>query len=550
MDELTDNQLQAQSQTQTQNQAEEYVLGIQNPTQLISSLSLMLREQNYLSLYDTSILCSPESHLKKASFEDLNRDYLYKWFLFFTGMERIFQGFDNLIITNEVVEEMQNLIAGTLSAIDKRKSQFKSFSAQQKNFFQNIYEQLLKNEEVLRRIQEQLQKYRNKPSLTLSNVFDKFLDFIKVLDSSLELKKPSSRNDTDERICARAFYELAVNSFNVAIYTRDDDIRKLVSATYKFLTSKLVGEEFSLTFLKKFAHLNIVVLKYNYEKHVFSRFFESSTEYWAGDFRFPPKLSKNKVSQICEEIKTILQDIENELQTIAEPQPVLPKIPVPTPSDISDTILKGVSNIFKSVCKMQVLTTIPNFRLKIELLKNLEMLATTLQDADLQTKIFEIRQTEEQNCIQNMVLQLREEQVELQKKFEQISKQQIQGIEYWKSIQDTAEEMQENLRKLYFFENALKLNLYNLSEPDYQRFKELLARFKQQGFLIEQNETPVPQDKISEIAQLSITETIRIIEQYKIKYQSMHVYLSEAILLYFLLPHPTVENSKLLSLVK
>lgn len=528
MDDLPDNQ------SQIQPQAEEYVLGIQNPAQLISSLSLMLREQNYLSLYDTSILCSPEPHLKKASFEELNRDYLYKWSLFFSGMERNFQAFENLIIINEVVEEMQNLIAGTLSAIDKRKGQFKSFSAQQKNCFQNIYEQLLRNEEALHRIQEQLQKYRSKPGLSLPNIFVRFLDFIKILDGSLELKKPSSRNDTDERICARAFYELAVNSFNVAVYTRDDDIRKLISATYKFLTSKLVSEEFNLAFLKKFSHLNIVVLKYNYEKHVFSRFFESSTEYWAGDFRFPPKLSKNKVSQICEEIKVILQDIENELQTVPVPQPIQSEPTTPAVQITGDSIIKAVQNIFKIVCKMQVQQTIPNFRLKIDLLKHLTTLAQSQQDLELQEQICEVRKNEEQHCIQSMVAQLRQEQVELQKKFDQMhSKPQPQLPEYWKGIQETAEGIQENLLKLYFFETALKLNLHTLSEPDYQYFKELLAQFKQQGFLIEQSETPIPQDKISEIVQVSITDTIRIIEQYKIKYQSMHVYLSQANLLYF-----------------
>ncbi len=518
-------------------QGDEYVVGSPNTSYLISSLELMLREDKYLSLYDTSILSLPEEHLKKYSFEKLNQELLYKWLSFFAGIERIFQSNNNLVITPEVGEEMQNLIAGTLSAIDKRKIQFKTYSSQQKETFQRLFEHLHKNEEILIRIQDQLSKYRIKTTLTMPTVFNYFLEFIKMLDSLLDLKKPSSRksNDTDERICARAFYEMAVNGYNIAVYTRDEDIRKLISATYKFLTSKQIKEESSFSFLQNFSHLNIVVLKYHYEKRVFSRFFESSTDAWGGDFRFSPKLA-TKSKGIYEDTKAILQEIENHLQ-IAASSSQNESVPmnIPNPSISQEKVNKTVETLFKTICKIQIQDNIPNHRLKIDLLKHISILADAIQQSSLQEEILEMKKKAEENCIQNLISQLKQDQVELEKKFEQISKlQPTPGIEYWQNIKTSAEASAENLHKLYFFENALRLNLCSLAESDYQRYKEFLERFRQIGIIIDQSETPIQQEKIAEIAQLSITETIQIIERYKIKYQSMHVYLSQSSLLYFL----------------
>jgi len=106
----------------------------------------------------------------------------------------------------------------------------------------------------------------------------------------------------------------------------------------------------------------------------------------------------------------------------------------------------------------------------------------------------------------------------------------------WSNVASTTETIQENGRQLSFFESALRLGLYNLVEQDYQRFRDLLLRFKQQGITIDQQETPVPETKIAEILQLSTTETIHIIEKYKIRYQSMNVYINQSNLLFFLLP--------------
>ena len=512
----------------------EYVLGIQNPTQLVSSLALMLREKNYTCLYDANVLSSPENYLKKSSLEELNRDFLYKWFLFFTGLGRNFDFHPELIIIPEVAQEMNNLLNATISAIEKRKNQYKACSPQHKNIFQNVFEQLLKNQDILGQIQQKLQEYQQYPLPIVEPIFHALLELVKLMDSTLELKKLSSResNDTDERLAARCFYEVAVNSSNVAIYTRDDDVRKLISATFKFLISGHITEHENLSFVKNFSHLNMVVLKYNYEKKVFSRFFESSTLPNIGEFRFPRKLSKNRINQLIAAARELLHSIQPIIEETKSSQKEV--VPAPAQQEKEENIPEILDNLFTNICALKIREDIANVRLKIKLLADINVLAQSFSCNGLYEKINQAKEQMQRACITDIVQQLQDEHHSLQQNFDQLSANQPHSLEYWQQIQNAAESMQENMRKLRFFENALKTERYDIGFDDYCHFRDTLRRFKNEGFTIDEKETPVPLEKISEIGKLPTAETIRIIERYKIKSQSTHAYLTQENLMLFL----------------
>jgi hypothetical protein len=516
---------------------DEYVVGIQNPTQLTSSLALLLREKNYVSLYDTSVLSSPEAHIKKSTFEELNRDFLYKWFLFFTGLRNNLRSYDNLILMPEVAEEMYNLVTATLSYIEKKKNQYKMMPPLQRAQFQDVYEQILNNEKVLLEIHKKVDDCRHTPGDLNETIFNNFLQTIKLLNEHLELKKPSSRggNDTDERLACRTFYELVMRNRNVAVYTRDDDIRKLISATYKFLVSKEIQDDQGLPFLKNLYYLNIIVLKYNYEKRVFSRFFESSTWLGTAEFRFPYKLGKKEVSQILASAKEQLQKIQIEIDRLAQGQkPTIsskPKEEILTPQ----VAHQAIERLFAD---LGILKTndqdMQNWQVKLHMLDNLTLLTKYFGHNGLQDQIAEMKDRCQRTVLQNVVEQLRQEQGALQKKFDTRSNPPSQGLEYWQQIQTMAEAIRENLCKLNFFENALQHNMHTVTASDYDRFKALLAKCQAQGFLFQDKEVLMPHEKLTDITCMPLHQIIDIIETHGIKHAPTHSNLTQKDLILFL----------------
>ena len=519
------------------NYLDEYVVGIQSPTQLVSSLALMLRERNYICLYDTSVLSSPELHIKKSPLEELNRDFLYKWFLFFTGLFHNIKSYPNLVILPEVAEEMNNLIAATLSCIEKKKNQYKAFAPQQKEQWQDIYEQILKNENILTAMHQKLEEYRHQHQPVHSPVFESFLEIIKLLNDTLDLKKLDSRggNDTDERVACRTFYEVAVNSHNVAVYTRDDDIRKLISATFKFLISKEIQNQLDLPFLKNIPHRNLLVLKYNYEKRVFSRFFESSTLPYVGEFRFPSKLSKNKVTQVWDMAKEILERIQGELNKLQQQEATVPEEHQTVELNLSEEVVhKAAEKIFVNIADWKIAEQDSGgFSRKIEILEHLSIITSYLGHIELQDQIMQQQQKYQKICLENIITQLKQSQQGLQKKFEILSSPPLPNRD-WQQIQATAEAIHEQLSQLSFFESALRANFHKANHDDYLHFKQLLKKFLDSGFTLNEKETPIPHEKISEITGLPLQDTIKIMETQHIRHHPTHAYLTQYYLVFFM----------------
>ena len=511
---------------------DEYVLGIQNPSQLIGSLALLLREKNYVCLYDTSILSSPEQYLKKNNFEVLNKDFLYKWFLFFTGVHRNIKNFSNLILIPEVAEEICNLINGILSAIEKRKAQFKALSPHEKEDLQDIFEQLLKNEDILQNLLNTTEELRGCSCDNKQVIFQNLLDLVKFLNDHLELKKPSSRkvNDTDERIAAQTLYEVLVNNFNVAVYTRDDDIRKLISTTFRLLVSNQISEDPNLIFLRNLSHLNILVLKYNYEKKSFSRFFESSTLPHTGEFRFPRKINQNKISQIIPEVRKFLQNIQDALSKEEENLNELTNKFAFQDNSIKEVLEKS----FQLICTLKIYEDTENVHTKIQILENFHHLAELLQCDNIAEEIGHKTKRLQKNCIQGILEELTTEKIRLEKVFEEISSQDKTNIEYWQKIQSSAQEMQENLLRIRFFESALAEGFYQVDYVDYDKFKNLLDKFKQVNVNIDTKGTPVSTEKISQVTGQPIQQIIEIIESKNIHYESNNVHLTQDNIVFFL----------------
>jgi hypothetical protein len=350
------------------------------------------------------------------------------------------------------------------------------------------------------------------------------------MDMSLELKKPTSRetNDTDERLAARALYEAAINNTKTAVYTRDDDVRKLISATFKFLISRQMNDNGDISFIKSFLHLNIMVFKYDYEKKVFARFFESSNLPDIGDFRFPNRLTKVKVGQIISDAKDLLEQIQ-EYVNIPKPQPIEVKAQ-PSIQQPKVDFRKVLEEIFYSVSALKIKEDTPNCQLKVKLLENLALLSNHFECKELYDKVIQTKGQNERACIELIIAQLKEEKENLQKKHDVLYSQPTKN---WQQIQASASANDENDRKLRFFENALKANMYNVTYQDYEYFQTILQNFQKQGLHIEESETLVPQEKICDVTNLSTAEIIQIIEAHKIRYESTHAYLSQSNLIFF-----------------
>lgn len=511
---------------------ENYVLNVQNPVQLVSSLAFFLRERNYVCLYDTSILSSPEKYLKKYSISEINNDYLYKWFLFYTGIFRHLSGFDNLIIIPEVIDEISNILNASISAIEKRKSQYKLLSSSEREEFSSVYQQLFKNEVVLKNILEVVSARRNKEK-PKSAIFNSILEAVKFLNTHLELKKVSSRviNDTDERIAARAFYEILVNGNNICVYTRDDDIRKLISVTYRLIVYKYLQKNPLKLLLRNLAHLNILVLKYNYEKKVFSRFFESSTLENTDEFKFSRKVT------LYTNVNVILQGFEEHLFKIYNAfadNAKLNGVPEEEDESIEDEeIIYTLKNIYEYLCEVESKENIQNYKKKISLYQELSYLTRRLGDVDFADEVMKTTKLQQKKWIESQLSALIEKKSLLESDFSKISSEVHDNVTYdvIKKIQKNAKELEENILKIYFHESCLDNDFYEIK---YSKFNNLLSLFQENGFEIGRKKASIPIEKIAEITKYAMSQVIEIIEKYSISHEGRYALLSQKDVLFLL----------------
>ncbi|BBM86459.1 hypothetical protein [Candidatus Uabimicrobium amorphum] len=508
---------------------EGYVLNVQNPVQLVSSLAFFLRERNYVCLYDTSILSSPEKYLKRNAFVDISKDFLYKWFLFFTGVSRHLSNFENLILIPEVVREVSNILQAAISIIEKKKLEYKELSSQEREELCVVYQQLAKNEETLRKILQTIHP-SEKPHPT---IFNSILNMVKFLDAHLELKKSDSRvtNDTDERIVARVFYEVLVNGHNTCVYTRDDDIRKLISVTFRLLISKFAQKDAFKEILRNLFHRNILVLKFNYEKKVFSRFFESSTLENIEDFKFSRRIMQET------DVNTILTGLEKHVADLVEVFEDYHRENNPEEDDILDEdIIHSLKKMYDHLHKLEIKEDIKNNSKRIYIYQELSYLLESLGEMPFAEKIMETTRQEQKQWIEKQLRILQENKTALETEFVKISQQHNDDLEYKviKKIKCAVEKLEENSLKIYFFQSALEQNFFRLDEDSYASFTQLLQNFSTHGFEVESKETPVPIEKIAQITNFSIAEVIKIIEKHDISHEGTYAYLSQKHLLFFL----------------
>ena len=80
-------------------------------------------------------------------------------------------------------------------------------------------------------------------------------------------------------------WKLLWNHRHVAIYTRDEDVRRVTSSVYKLIVSQTLRDENTQLVVKALKLRNLVVLKYNAEREEYARFFESQTHAEIGEFK-------------------------------------------------------------------------------------------------------------------------------------------------------------------------------------------------------------------------------------------------------------------------
>ena len=282
---------------------DDYITSSANINHLSSSLGLFTRAENYITVFDANVYCSPEDHLRGCTLEEMDADYIWRLFVFANYLCRTVESHAQIIVLPGVAREMGHLNDACLSAARSLFSSCRQLeSPEQRN-------QVAKEKQTLEKYIGALEKYsvllearKEARPHPVPEIHEHILELVKILDRNLGLKKATSvkGRDTDECLVAEAFYQVLVENHNCAVYSRDEDIKNLITMTFRFLVAGDLFAAEHYPALQNLRYKNLVLMVFDIEKITYNRVFESLTTQYSDRFNWPRGTTERAKQQILD----------------------------------------------------------------------------------------------------------------------------------------------------------------------------------------------------------------------------------------------------------
>ncbi len=501
-----------------QDYADGYVLeGDSNSANhLVSSLTLLLREQNYIGLYDASVLFSPEKYLRQA-LEFLDRDTLFRTFVFLNGFARALDGFSNLLLLPVVSGQVARMAEAAQAAVQTRRQEYQGLPAAQKADLTQVYEQLLKVEPLMGLIARRAAIRAARSEGSEPQLFEEILSLVVFLSEALQVQQTDPQDPVAQQIAARTIYELLINKRNIAVYTRNDDVRKLISTFYK-----LINTSQDRSGLRQLDYFNIVVLKYDGAKRVYRRFFESATDKKLEAYHFPRRISEARQREISDQFWGRVEVLDLRLRQrdgleCVDPTPVRPD---------SSTVRRALQAIHTRLDTES--------EPEMDILEAVKVLALDQQDEELAREVDARLRSRSDQQVRQRLRELEIQQAELQQRLRSAIECGAGDLSQVEQIAAVNQEIRGTWLRRYYLARLIASDRDVLTEQDYPRFITLLERFHSEGYVLNLSETCVPTDQIARLAGISQMEVIDRIEAVGIRHEGTRAFIEMAHLLDFL----------------
>ncbi len=516
----------------------EYILDARNVHQVLASLEAYGRDRRYGLIPDASIFCSFDRYLS-APIESLKRGPIQNLKVFYSELLRLLEAYDSFAVLPEVKAELANLIAASTAQIDRKKLQYQQLTPFKKDQVVETFNHLLRIEELLRKILRKLEERALHGLRTNEKISSLLLELIAYLSTALELKKPDGpRSDTDERIAARAFHDVLVHHQKVAVCTRDEDVRRIISTVYKLFVSATVRDEASKLLVRALRFGNIVVLKYNADREVFQSFFESSTQQEIGEFIFskwaPEKTRKQVVQTTRQALGAVWREIE--AQAAASPLDGTGRLVAPPQKDVLDSL----AALFERVLWYQEVARtvgVGDIHEEIRVHDYLRTIATAVRHDSLLATIETSLQGLMKKRLQATLREVQEKSETLAKEFEELAQHQRfrRDIASAERVRAVSADLVDVTRERQFLERAFTAENYCVSREDFRRVEELLDRFAANGFNLREGACLVPPNEIADLTGLEYNAVLKVLSQRNlVQNGGGHALLDDASLLHFL----------------
>jgi hypothetical protein len=500
-----------------------YIFRETNPAHLGSSLEHMVRVPNFFALFDTNVLCGTTSHLGPATPEQIDPLLLHNLNVFYRQLVRVVDELPQVLLIEPVVAEMSNVLRASQSVAERKLRELQSLPAMKRDALAHVRATLQDQVHVVTALQEAIQRRAYRPEVLDAASFDGLLELVKLFDETLELKKvaePSKRNDTDERLAATAFYELLMHDRNVAVYSRDDDVRKLVATVYRFaIAPELVHGE-AQKILQKLRFHKVIVFKFHPGKRTFSRFFESDTARHTDVFYFPAKITATKQREFIAEANRLLAAMARrmfEVLRVAEP------VPPPVTADESRAALKEA---------VDYLRPLADFLNNGRLWDNLSLVSRFLEHEGLTEQIQEVSRSLRRAAVTSRISTLREVSEKHRGEVKALTQGDLSNPAQLTRLGELSRTLLETDAELRFFEDAQKRGR-DVAPADYARIQPFVRGLGERGYALTERSELVSVEDIADATGVRPTTVITTINEHSLRTEGSKVLLNPVDLLLF-----------------
>jgi hypothetical protein len=454
-----------------QDSIDSYIFRETNPAHLGSSLEHMVRLPNFFALFDTNVLCGISGYVGPLLLEQVDPQMLHNLNVFYRQLVRIVEELPQVLLIEPVVAEMSNVLRASHSLAERKLREFQSLPPMRRDALAPLRATLQDHARVVTALQDAVQGHVYRPEILDAPCYDGLVELVKRFDETLELKKIVDRksNDTDERLAATAFYELLMHDRNVAVYSRDDDVRKLVATVYRFAVAPELVHGEARKILQKLRFHKIIVFKFHPGKRTYSRFFESDTARHTEVFYFPAKVTPPRQREFVSEANRILSMMARrmfEVLRVAEPAPP------PVTADEARAALKEAVDYLRPMSE---------FLNNVRLWENLSRVSRFVEHEGLTEEIHEVSRSLRRAAVAARVAVLREESETRQSEIKALSQQDLTDSARVARIGELSRALLHSEAELRFLEEAQKRGR-DVAPQDYARIQPILQGLGQRGY--------------------------------------------------------------------
>ncbi len=504
---------------------ENFINGHTNVVHLFSSTEILLKVPTYTVFFDTNVYPSIEGYLKDKNLEALDAGLLYKAKLGLNILQKTIGKYPNLVILPAVAEEISHMAGADLAQIRKKRELYERLPTGGKNEFLDVHNRLSELSRLISGLHQIVKEKSQAAPEHKVEVYDPILRLVKFLDESLGSKKPQSRefNDTDERLVAAAFYQMLYENRNVAVYTRDEDVKRLVSTTFRFIMYTANKGRNQLG--SKFEFTNIIVFKHNYEKGVFSRFFESQTIPHPEDFIFPSRLREQEKAAILNGTQELTAEIERGIGAGADTKLQSPK-ERPSPGG-GEKAFRHLAALILDEGRFGPSGEEPEALERENDLEQLLVLAQFFRVKEVTTQVEAALEALRQVRIEAQIRKLEGRSGELEEELGKLVTPSQKGIDFNLSsrLSRLAGEIEENLLERLFLSTCLEERRLIPEGSLLERLRNAVRQLDQNGDDLQREKVCLPLEEIEELSGIPSERIVQVVQSRKIPHEGRRVFL-------------------------